>query len=140
MAEDLRLLLDLEALSRMRPESLLKDCLNILVRHGLCENFWGGQSWQNPVWLSSTEERSARGKRTVETANKGSNCGRNRYVCFGSLAVECEFSGMSASPTFRGCRPHAQGADIRWSAFLDFLAQLNLVWSFKQCTKSSVVH
>ena len=51
MAEDLRLLLDLEALSRMRPESLLKDCLNILVRHGLCENFWGGQSWQNPVWL-----------------------------------------------------------------------------------------
>ena len=30
----------------MRPESLLKDCLNILVRHGLCETFWGGQSWQ----------------------------------------------------------------------------------------------
>ena len=22
----------------------------------------------------------------METANKGSNCGRNRYVCFGSLA------------------------------------------------------
>ena len=40
LAEDLRLLLDLEALSRMRPESLLKDCLNILVRHGLCESFW----------------------------------------------------------------------------------------------------
>jgi hypothetical protein len=34
LAEDL---LDLEALSRMRPESLLKDCLNILVRHGLLE-------------------------------------------------------------------------------------------------------
>ena len=48
LTEDLRLmvLLDLEALSRMRPESLLKDCLNILVRHGLCESFWGGQSWQ----------------------------------------------------------------------------------------------
>ena len=41
LAEDLRLLLDLEALSRMRPKSLLKDCLNILVRHGLCESFWG---------------------------------------------------------------------------------------------------
>ena len=29
LAEDLRLLLDPEALSRMRPQSLLKDCLNI---------------------------------------------------------------------------------------------------------------
>ena len=46
----LMVLLDLEALARMTPpQSPLKDCLNILVRHGLCESFWGGQSWQNPV-------------------------------------------------------------------------------------------
>ena len=50
----------------------------------------------------------------METANKGSNCGRNRYVCFGSLAVECGISGMSASPTFRGCRPHAQAQKSRF--------------------------
>ncbi|MGC1178436.1 MAG: hypothetical protein WA884_05300, partial [Methyloceanibacter sp.] len=48
LAEDLRLmvLLDPEALPRVTPpESLLKDCQNILVRHGLRESFWGGQSW-----------------------------------------------------------------------------------------------
>jgi hypothetical protein len=52
LAEDLRLmvLLDPEALSRVTPpESLLKDCQNILVRHGLRESFWGGQSWPNPA-------------------------------------------------------------------------------------------
>jgi hypothetical protein len=46
-AEDLPLmaLLDPEALSRVTPpESLLKDCQNILVRHGLRESFWGGKS------------------------------------------------------------------------------------------------
>ena len=41
LAETLRLLLDLKALSRMRPRSLLKHFLNIFVRHGLCEIFWG---------------------------------------------------------------------------------------------------
>jgi hypothetical protein len=54
MTEDLCLmvLLDLEALSRMTPpESPLKDCLNILVRHGLCESFSGGQSWAKPGFL-----------------------------------------------------------------------------------------
>ncbi|MGD0533341.1 MAG: hypothetical protein ABSA62_14015 [Methyloceanibacter sp.] len=52
LAEDLRLmvLLDPEALPRVTPpESLLKDCQNILVRHGLRESFWGGQSWPNPA-------------------------------------------------------------------------------------------
>ncbi|HSA67405.1 MAG TPA: hypothetical protein VLE24_07055 [Methyloceanibacter sp.] len=52
MAEDLPLmvLLDPEALPRVPPpESLLKDCQNILVRHGLRESFWGGKSWPNPA-------------------------------------------------------------------------------------------
>ena len=52
LAEDLRLmvLLDPEALPRVTPpESLLKDCQNILVRHGLRESFWGGQTWPNPA-------------------------------------------------------------------------------------------
>ena len=52
LPEDLRLmvLLDPEALSRvLPPETLLKDCQNILVRHGLRESFWGGQSWLNPA-------------------------------------------------------------------------------------------
>ena len=39
-------LLDPESLP---PESLLKDCQNILVRHGLRESFWGAQSWPNPA-------------------------------------------------------------------------------------------
>jgi hypothetical protein len=52
LAEDLRLmvLLDAKALPRVPPpETLLKDCQNILVRHGLRESFWGGQSWPNPA-------------------------------------------------------------------------------------------
>jgi hypothetical protein len=47
LAENLRLmvLLDPEALPRVTPpESLLKDCQNLLVRHGLRESFWGGKS------------------------------------------------------------------------------------------------
>jgi hypothetical protein len=46
LPEDLRLmvLLDPEALSRvLPPETLLKDCQNILVRHGLRESFWAGR-------------------------------------------------------------------------------------------------
>jgi hypothetical protein len=45
LAEDLRLmvLLDPEALPRVPPpDTLLKDCQNILVRHGLRESFWVG--------------------------------------------------------------------------------------------------
>ena len=34
----------------------------------------------------------------METANKGSNCGRNRYVCFGSLAVECGILDVRFTP------------------------------------------
>jgi hypothetical protein len=52
LAEDLPLvvLLDPEALSRVTPaESLLKNCQNIFVRHGLRESFWGAQSWPNPA-------------------------------------------------------------------------------------------
>jgi len=30
-------------------ESLLKNCQNISVRHGLRESFWGAQSWPNPA-------------------------------------------------------------------------------------------
>ena len=54
LAKDLRLmvLLDPEALSRVPPpETLLKDCQNIWVRHGLRESFWGGQSWPNRLDL-----------------------------------------------------------------------------------------
>jgi hypothetical protein len=45
LAEDLRLMVlpDPESLSRvLPPETLLKDCQNILVRHGLRESFWVG--------------------------------------------------------------------------------------------------
>src|SRR6478609_647299 len=43
LAEDLRLmiLLDRKAIPRvLPPETLFKDCQNILVRHGLRESFW----------------------------------------------------------------------------------------------------
>jgi len=37
---------DPKALSRVeQPESLLKDCQNIFVRHGLCETFCCQQNW-----------------------------------------------------------------------------------------------
>jgi len=56
LAEDLRLmvLLDPEALPRVPPpDTLLKDCQNILVRHDLREIFcvWG-QGWPNAAWTA----------------------------------------------------------------------------------------
>jgi hypothetical protein len=54
LAEDLRLmvLLDPEALSRVPPpDTLLKDCQNILVRHGLRESFWAGRVGQTRLDL-----------------------------------------------------------------------------------------
>jgi hypothetical protein len=39
-------------------------------------------------------------------------------------------------PNYR--RAALQRISPRWSAFLDFLAQMNLVWSFKRCTKSGL--
>ena len=54
LAEDLRLmvLLDPEALPRVPPpDTLLKDCQNILVRHGLRESFWAGRVGQTRLDL-----------------------------------------------------------------------------------------
>jgi hypothetical protein len=79
LAEDLRLmvLLDPKALPRVPPsDTLLKDCQNILVRHGLRESFWAGRVGQTRLDLKAFffEERSARGKRTLGVTNSSWVC------------------------------------------------------------------
>ena len=54
LAENLRLmiLLDRKAIPRvLPPETLFKDCQNILVRHGLRESFWAGRVGQTRLDL-----------------------------------------------------------------------------------------
>ena len=52
-----------KALSRLEePESLLKDCQNIVVRHGLSETFVASSIGESQLYLQSFLERSAAGK------------------------------------------------------------------------------
>jgi hypothetical protein len=74
LAEDLRLmvLLDPEALPRvLSPETLFKDCQNILVRHGLLESLWAGRVGQTRLDLQGfLFGREQRAKEADPRSNK----------------------------------------------------------------------
>ena len=72
----------------MRAQSLLKHFLNIFVCHGLCESFWG-RDGKTPFdlqgfLLGKNEVRQGSGPWKQQITDR--IVGRNRYVCFGSLA------------------------------------------------------
>jgi hypothetical protein len=72
LIELLRLMVlpDPKALSRVeQPQSLLQDCQNIFVRHGLLRTFFASRIGETQLYLQSILERSTAGKQAAEGGN-----------------------------------------------------------------------